>query len=96
MSLDDVSPISWTDDISNMAAGDTVERFVDLRNSGTLDLYGITVSQVNKATLLATAEHGIDIGFQSCSVAWDTVKGTCAGTVNTVLAPVSLKNWDTG
>ncbi len=71
LSLDNVSPVVWTDDISNLAAGDTVQRFVDVRNSGSLKTSGMTVSQINTLGDLLTSPSDIIVTMESCTVAWN-------------------------
>ena len=79
---------------SNIAPGDTIQRSVDLINSGSIDLSGITLTtSATASSLLDTdATNGLQMVIDRCSNAW-TEGGTapaytytCSGTTSTVLA----------
>jgi predicted ribosomally synthesized peptide with SipW-like signal peptide len=77
---------------SGLAPGDTVQRSVDLTNSGSIDLAGVTMTTTaSPSSLLDTdATNGLQMVVDKCSVAW-TEAGppytyTCGGTTTTVLA----------
>ena len=79
---------------SNIAPGDTIQRSVDLINSGSIDLSGITLTtSATTSSLLDTdATNGLQMVIDRCSNAW-TEGGvapaytyTCSGTTSTVLA----------
>jgi spore coat-associated protein N len=79
---------------SNIAPGDTIQRSVDLVNSGSIDLSAITLStSATTSSLLDTdATNGLQMVIDRCSNAW-TEGGTapaytytCSGTTSTVLA----------
>ena len=79
---------------SNIAPGDTIQRSVDLINSGSIDLSGITLTtNATASSLLDTdATNGLQMVIDRCSNAW-TEGGvapaytyTCSGTTSTVLA----------
>ena len=74
--------------IANMAPGDTINRYVDLTNGGTIDglnpTLGITLGEAGTA-LVTNATAGLQVAVQSCSVSWSAT-GTCTGTTGTVLA----------
>jgi spore coat-associated protein N len=77
---------------SALAPGDTIQRSVDLTNSGSLDLASITLTTTaSPSSLLDTdATNGLQMVIDKCSVAW-TEAGppytyTCGGTTSTVLA----------
>jgi len=79
---------------SALAPGDTVQRSVDLTNSGSIDLAGVTLTtSASPSSLLDTdATNGLQMVIDKCSVAW-TEAGTapaytytCGGTTSTVLA----------
>ena len=73
--------------ISSMAPGDTVNRYIDLNNLGTLDETN-TVLQLTAAsatTLDSDTVKGLQITIRECSVAW-TNTGTCSGANTVVLA----------
>ena len=75
-----------------IAPGDTIQRSVDLINSGSLDLASITLTTTaTSSSLLDTdATNGLQMVIDKCSVAW-TEAGppytyTCSGSTSTVLA----------
>ena len=77
---------------SGVAPGDTIQRSVDLINSGSLDLASVTLTTTAApSSLLDTdATNGLQMVIDKCSVAW-TEAGppytyTCGGTTSTVLA----------
>ena len=73
--------------ITAMGPGDTVNRYIDLTNAGTLD--GMTptlqLSTADSNTLVNNATTGLQITINACTVAW-TNTGTCSGTTTAVLA----------
>jgi spore coat-associated protein N len=80
---------------SNIAPGDTIERAVDLTNSGNLDFasMNLTTSASTSSLLDTDATNGLQMTIDRCSVAW-TESGTApaytytcvGGTKTTVLA----------
>jgi spore coat-associated protein N len=77
---------------SALAPGDTIQRGVDLINSGSLDLASVTLTTTaSPSSLLDTdTTNGLQMVIDKCSVAW-TEAGppytyTCGGTTSTVLA----------
>jgi spore coat-associated protein N len=75
-----------------IAPGDTIQRSVDLINSGSLDLASVTLTTTaTTSSLLDTdATNGLQMVIDKCSVAW-TESGppftyTCGGTTSSVLA----------
>ena len=75
-----------------IAPGDTIQRSVDLINSGSLDLASVTLATTaTTSSLLDTdATNGLQMVIDKCSVAW-TESGppftyTCGGTTSSVLA----------
>jgi len=79
---------------SNIAPGDTIQRSVDLINSGSIDLSGITLTtNATTSSLLDTdATNGLQMVIDRCSNAW-TEAGTapaytytCSGAISSVLA----------
>ena len=76
--------------ISAMAPGDVVNRYVDLKNGGTLAADTTTVVITGSGNALTTdATNGLQVLMQACSVAWTTGTGVCGGTTTTVLAQQS-------
>jgi spore coat-associated protein N len=77
---------------SALAPGDTIQRSVDLTNSGTIDLASVTLTtSASPSSLLDTdATNGLQMVVDKCSQAW-TEAGppytyTCGGTTSSVLA----------
>src|SRR5580765_3021548 len=75
-----------------LGPGDTIQRSVDLINSGSLDLASVTLTTTAApSSLLDTdATNGLQMVIDKCSVAW-TESGppytyTCSGSTSTVLA----------
>jgi predicted ribosomally synthesized peptide with SipW-like signal peptide len=76
---------------SALAPGDTIQRSVDLTNSGSLDLASITLTTTaSPSSLLDTdTTNGLQMVIDKCSVAW-TEAGppytyTCGGSTSSVL-----------
>jgi hypothetical protein len=81
-------------DATNIASGDTIERTVDLTNSGTLALSGVvlTTTATTSSLLDTDATNGLQMQIDNCNQAW-TESGsspaytyTCGGTSSSVLA----------
>ncbi len=79
---------------SNIAAGDTIQRSVDLINQGTINLSAVTLttSATTSSLLNTDTTTGLQMAIDRCSVAW-TESGTapaytytCSGTTSVVLA----------
>jgi spore coat-associated protein N len=77
---------------SALAPGDTIQRSVDLTNSGSLDLASVTLTTTAPtSSLLDTdATNGLQMVIDKCSQAW-TEAGppytyTCGGTTSSVVA----------
>src|SRR5512132_4124751 len=74
-----------------IAPGDTLQRSVDLINSGSLDLASVTLTTTaTTSSLLDTDANGLQMVIDKCSVAW-TESGppytyTCSGSTSSVLA----------
>ena len=81
---------------SNIAAGDTLQRAVDLKNTGTVSLASITLTTTATTSSLLDTDvtNGLQLVIDKCSVAW-TESGppytyTCGGSTSTVLATVAV------
>jgi len=79
---------------TNIAAGDTIQRSVDLINSGSINLSAITLSSTAPTSSLLDTDttNGLQLVIDRCSVPW-TEAGTspaftytCSGTTTSVLA----------
>ncbi len=78
--------------ISAMGPGDTVNRYIDLSNTGTLDGASPTLQIVSSDsnTLVNSPSAGLQVTITGCSIAW-TNAGVCGGSSTSVLSatPVS-------
>lgn len=81
----------FTTNITNVAPGDTVNRYITLTNGGTLDgdvlTLAIAASPSNALTTNGTA--GLQVTIKECAIAW-TNAGVCTPGSTTVLAASSL------
>ena len=78
-----------TTTISGMAPGDTVNRYIELTNGGTLDAASMTLGLVDSpATALTTnGTAGLQVVVNACSIAWGTVTaGVCSGTTTAMMS----------
>jgi spore coat-associated protein N len=79
---------------NNIAAGDTVQRSVDLVNSGSINLasLSLTSNATTSSQLDTDTANGLQLVIDRCSAAWTesgtspTYSYTCPGTTSTVLA----------
>lgn len=83
--------------VSDLAPGDTVNRYVALTNSGTLagDTLTLEVSATGDGSLINNGGAGvtteaITLLISSCSVAWDPTDGSCAGTTDVLNTAATL------
>jgi spore coat-associated protein N len=81
---------------STIAAGDTMQRAIDLSYSGTINFGSatLTTSATSSSGLDTDAVNGLQIAIDKCSQAW-TESGppytyTCGGSTSTVLASRAL------
>jgi hypothetical protein len=83
--------------IDDLAPGDTVDRFVDLTNAGTLaatDL-SIVLATTGDAVLVTdgvapATTRALTLTVDACATDWDTAASTCAGGATTLLAATTL------
>ena len=84
--------------ITAMGPGDTVNRYIDLTNTGTLDgeTPTVQIASSDSNTLVNDGTKGLQLSIRACSNAWtQTGAGTCSGTETVVLASTpaaTLKN----
>lgn len=73
--------------ITAMAPGDTINRFVDVTNGGTLAGQTMTLGIADSAAtaLTTNASIGLQIVLKECPVAYTTVTGACSGAETNVL-----------
>jgi spore coat-associated protein N len=82
---------------SGLAAGDTVQRAVDLKNTGTITIVAPTLTTTATASSLLDTDttNGLQLVVDKCSLAWTETGGppytyTCGGTTSSVLASVPV------
>jgi spore coat-associated protein N len=82
---------------SGLAAGDTVQRAVDIKNTGTITIVAptLTTSATVSSLLDTDPVNGLQMTINKCSVAWTEANApaytyTCSGTQTAVLASVAL------
>ena len=92
---------AWPTEIDltrHIAAGDTIQRAVNIKDTGSIDLADVKVTTVaTTSSLLDTdATNGLQMVIDKCSVAW-TEAGTspaytytCSGTTSSVVASVPV------
>ena len=77
--------------VTLMAPGDTVNRFVDVTNGGSLAGQTMTfkVAEGTSSVLTTDAINGLQVIVKECTLAYTTVTGACSGTETTALATTS-------
>lgn len=80
----------FTTAVTLMAPGDTINRFVDVTNGGTLAGSAMTLKVADSAATVLTTDafNGLQVTAKECTVAYTTVTGVCSGTETTVLAAI--------
>jgi predicted ribosomally synthesized peptide with SipW-like signal peptide len=78
---------------SNIAAGDTIQRTVNVQNTGSIALSSVQLATTatTSSSLDTDATNGLQMVIDKCSVAWTETGGppytyTCGGTTTSVLA----------
>ncbi len=81
-----LSSNGFTTSITNMAPGDTQNRYVTVANGSGLAGIGLTLglADANSDTLTSDATKGLQVTVSSCSVSWVPTTGVCAG-ITTVI-----------
>lgn len=81
----------FTTAITAMGPGDTVNRYIDLTNAGTLDGASPTllISTVDSNTIVNNVTTGLQVTLFTCSAAW-TNTGTCSGTTTVAMSVTSV------
>lgn len=88
----------FTQSITNMVPGDTVNRYVTLTNGGTLNSESMTLqvsTGVGDSTGLISASGGtkpLQVAIDRCSVkwTWTASSSTCSGTSHSILSTTNL------
>lgn len=87
--------------LSDLAPGDTVDRFVDLTNTGTLDAGDLTV-ELTATGDAVLVDDGVDpvttraltLAVDSCSSAWEPSTSTCGGDSTALLGATTIGTLD--
>lgn len=89
----------FSQNVSNIAPGDTVNRFVLLDNDGSLDAQTLTfTATATGSTNLITdgtspsTTQALRVAVTRCSVAWTAATGVCSGTTSSLLVPTVLSS----
>lgn len=87
----------FTNDLSELAPGDVVNRYVEITNSGTLDgdTLELQVASSGAVELIDNGTSGstteaVTLEITSCSVAWDSNDGNCTGTEEELQSAITL------
>lgn len=90
----------FTTAVTAMAPGDTINRFIDVTNGGTLAGASWTLGLADSATtkLTTDAVAGLAVVVKECTAVYVTVTGACSGTettmatttANALLSPLAL------
>ena len=89
--------VGFSQAISNLAPGDTVNRFVTLENTGTLNGQSLTLQTaatgsqnlITDGTSPSTTK-ALRLTVSSCTVAWNPTTGACSGTTAELMASNAL------
>jgi spore coat-associated protein N len=76
-----------TTTISGMAPGDTVNRYIELTNGGTLDAASMTLGLADSASTALTTNGtaGLQVVVNACTLAWSAA-GVCTGTTTAMMS----------
>jgi hypothetical protein len=90
----------FSQDVSNLAPGDVVNRYVNLTNNGSLDGQNLSlaVTGVGSQALITDglSTKALTLSITSCSVSWDAMTGVCAGTSSSLLTGATLSTLANG
>jgi hypothetical protein len=98
LTLDDVG-VGFSTDVTDLAPGDLVERFVDVINTGTLATGDLTmeISATGAGALISdgttpSTTKALTLAIDACSVPWavSPSASTCAGTVSSPITVAPL------
>lgn len=89
--------VGFSQNITNMAPGDIVNRYVTLKNEGSLDgqLLSLKTTQTGTATLISdgvngSSNKGLTLTVTGCTVAWTPTTGVCSGTTSDELVKTTI------
>lgn len=82
----------FTQPVAALAPGDTVHRYVDLTNGGSLAGAGLTVAVASTGSVVLRTDttRGLRVTVTSCSTAWTPSTGACTGGATTPLVSSAL------
>jgi len=87
----------FTQAITNLAPGDVVNRYVTLKNDGSLDGQALSLktAQTGTPTLISdgvggSSNQALKLTVTSCSVAWTPATGACGGTQTPELSATTI------
>ena len=87
----------FSQSIANLAPGDVVNRYVTLKNDGTLDGQSLSLktSQTGTPTLISdgvngSTNKGLTLTVTGCSLAWTAATGACSGTTSSELVTTTI------
>ena len=81
---------SITVDANNIAAGDWLDRVVNLKNDGSIDITGIDLATVATNSSLLNGPGGLEMTIDLCSTGWvqatpSPLTYTCSGSITSVI-----------
>lgn len=85
--------VGFSQGVSNLAPGDTVNRFVDLTQGAALDAKDLTLSVVDGSSSALTTDstRGLHLTVTQCSVEWTPAAvPACAGSTSALVTNVPL------
>ncbi len=91
----------FTQNVSDLAPGDVVNRYVVLANSGTLagNTLALEIASTGDASLiddgtLSVTTKAVTLEISTCSVAWVPATGVCSGDTEVVQTALTLGEFD--
>ena len=81
----------FTTAVSGVAPGDTINRFIDLSNTGTMagSAMNLKVADTNATVLTTDPSNGLQVLVKECPTAYAAVTGTCSAGETTAVAQTS-------
>lgn len=94
--------VGFSQAVSNLAPGDTVNRYVTLTNGGSLSAknFSLKITSAGTSTLITNGtspatNKAITVTVNSCTGTWTAATGVCSGTTNTEIAATPLSTFAT-
>jgi len=77
--------------VTNVAPGDTINRYVDITNGGTMAGQSMTLQLADAANTVLTSDptNGLQVVISECSTTFTATTGACGGTTTTALSSTS-------